>query len=145
MLTTSSPSVKVALQSAVTSELKPLPITEASPASLIMGSNGTRSSRYVFGWSDPRGVYSSVRYPTRFEHLPMMLTAPNFATDMTNEQLRAAWIIYFGTEEIRFEDMQKGDPDEFSVAIECWRRGIIGRLIKHNWETELYGLKDGNS
>ena len=140
MLTTSSPSVKVALQSAVTSELKPLPIIEASPASLITGSNGTH--RYHFGWSDPRGVYQDYS-ARRFEHLPMMLTAPNFATDMTDEQLRAAWIIYFGTGELRFEDMQKRDPDEFSVAIECWRRGIIGRLIKHNWETELYGLKDG--
>lgn len=72
------------------------------------------------------------------------LTAPNFATDMTDEQLRAAWIIYFGTGELRFEDIQKKDPDEFSIAMECWRRGIIGRLIKHNWETELYGLKNGN-
>ena len=142
MSTTNSPSVKAVRLLGKISELKPLPITEASPASLITGSNGTHRSRFAFGWSDLRGAYQDYS-ARRFEHLPMMLTAPNFATDMTNEQLRAAWIIYFGTEEIRFEDMQKGDPDEFSVAIECWRRGIIGRLIKHNWETELYGLKDG--
>ena len=138
MLTTSNPSVKAALQSEVTSGLKPQATTAASPASLITGSNGTH--RYHFGWSDPRGAYQD--YSARgFEHI--RIVNPNFATDMTNEQLRAAWIIYFGTGELRFEDFQKREPDEFCVAMECWRRGIIGRLIKHNWETELYGLKDG--
>lgn len=148
MLTTNSPSAKVALQSAVTSELKPLPITEASPASLITESNGTlrhkATERYIFGWSDPRGIYGTIdSFPRSFEDV-RMLQKHTFATDMTDEQLRAAWIIYFGTDGIDWRSVQDHEIDEFCVAFECWQRGIVGRLMRNGWETELYGLKDGN-
>ena len=139
MLTTNSHSAKVAPPSGATSVSKVQATTGASLASLITGSNGTH--RYHFGWSDPRAWYQ-IYLQRKFEDVRMP-QEPTFANDMTDEQLRAAWILYFGTGEISWRTIQDHDSDEFCIAYECWRRGIIGRLIKHNWETEKYGLKNG--
>ena len=98
--------------------------------------------RYTFGWNDPR----SVSLAERFEDIRIVLIE-HFACDMTDEQLKAAWILTYGDRPISFYELKRKwerdeTGDDMRVAQETHMRGLL--LSQHDFSslTEIYILKD---
>ena len=90
------------------------------------------TGRYHFGYTDPRGVFGSptaVAYASRFEELPTVVIG-HFARDMTNDQLKAAWLLMYGDRPITFEEIKRKWLDDETgdtarVAQETHMRGLL--------------------
>lgn len=100
------------------------------------------STRYSFGATDPR-VFN---WSERFEDLRTIVHG-HYARDMTNDQLKAAWILVYGDRPISFHEIkQKWTEDEtgdtMRVAQETHMRGLL--LSQHDFSSmnEIYILKD---
>jgi hypothetical protein len=100
------------------------------------------SGRYQFGWNDPR----EMKWSDKFEDLRTVVHG-HYARDMTNDQLKAAWILVYGDRPISFHELkQKWSEDEtgdtMRVAQETHMRGLL--RSEHNFDniSNIYILKD---
>ena len=140
-----------------TSKLKLQVTTEATPASQTTQLNNIRiggfvvsdttvkykaTGRYNFNWIDPR----MMTFADRFEDVKTILH-PHYAQDMTDEQLKAAWILVYGDRPVTFNEIkQKWALDEIGddmrVAQETHLRGLL--LSQHDFASiyNIYILKD---
>lgn len=98
--------------------------------------------RYAFGWNDPR----EMRHANRFEDIRIILI-DHFACDMTNDQLKAAWILTYGDRPISFFELKREwerdeTGDDLRVAQETHSRGLL--LAQHDFSnvSNIYILKD---
>jgi len=98
--------------------------------------------RYTFGWNDPRAVSLA----GRFEDIRIIFV-DHFARDMTNDQLKAAWILAYGDRPITFYELKRRwetdeTGDDMRVAQETHLRGLL--LSQHDFSsiTDIYVLKD---
>lgn len=131
MLTIKHLSPKEAEPPVATSELKAPATTEATPEIQTTRSNGTfkykMTGRYAFGHSDPRILYGSSStaawgFSLNAEHMQ----TEHYATDMTDEQLRSAWLLLFGSDPISFIAIgARNDDDDFRIAYEAFKRGLL--------------------
>lgn len=147
MLTIKHLSQKEGEQPAATSELKPLPIIEAIPETPTTQSSGTlkykASGRYVFGYSDPRILYGSSSSPMwSFSDYAKTIHNKHYAHAMTDEQIRAAWLLLFGSEPISFTAIgARNDDDDWRIAYEAYSRGLLHEDNNFNTYTYTYTLK----
>ena len=100
------------------------------------------TGRYAMGWSDPRAD----SYTSRFEDLKTVVVG-HFARSMTNDQLRAAWLLTYGDQPISFYRLRcKWEMDEtgddMRVAQETHARGLLLSESDINSYTQIYVLKD---
>ena len=100
------------------------------------------TERYEFGWTDPRFM----DYTTRFEELKTVVIG-HFARDMTNDRLRAAWLLMYGDRPISFHSLRKKwemdeTGDDMRVAQETHARGLLLSESDINSYTQIYVLKD---
>jgi len=100
------------------------------------------SGRYQFGWTYPR----IMAFAYRFEDVKI-LVVPHFAQDMTDEQLKAAWLLVYGDRPITFHEIkQKWSEDEtgdtMRVAQEAHMRNLLLTQHDFNSYTNIYVLKD---
>lgn len=85
------------------------------------------TGRYAFGHSDPRILYGSSStaawgFSLNAEHMQ----TEHYATDMTDEQLRSAWLLLFGSDPISFIAIgARNDDDDFRIAYEAFKRGLL--------------------
>lgn len=98
--------------------------------------------RYQFGWNDPRAR----NFTTCFEEIQGM-AYPHFASDMTCEQLKAAWLLMFGDRPVNFEEVKRkwdADPsgDDMRVSQEVHLRGLLASQHDFASYTNIYVLKD---
>lgn len=131
MLTIKRLSPKEAEPPVATLELKAPATTEATPEIQTTRSNGTfkykMTGRYAFGHSDPRILYGSSStaawgFSLNAEHMQ----TEHYATDMTDEQLRSAWLLLFGSDPISFIAIgARNDDDDFRIAYEAFKRGLL--------------------
>jgi hypothetical protein len=99
-------------------------------------------NRYSFGATDPR----IMTFADRFEDVKTIVY-PHYAQDMTDEQLKAAWILVYGDRPVTFSEIkQKWAEDEtgddMRVAQETHDRGML--LTQHDFASyaNIYILKD---
>jgi len=100
------------------------------------------TGRYEFGWSDPR----SMDYTMRFEDIKTTVVG-HFARDMTNDQLKAAWLLLYGDQPITFHSLRKKwgmdeTGDDMRVAQETHARGLLLSESDISSYTQIYVLKD---
>ena len=105
--------------------------------------------RYSFGYADPRGVFGSattIAYAARFGVLPTVVMG-HYARDMTNDQLKAAWVLVYGDRPVTFEEIKRKwaedeTGDDMRVAQETHLRGLL--LSQHDFAsfTDIYVLKE---
>lgn len=100
------------------------------------------TGRYDFGWIHPRAD----DYTTRFEELKTVVVG-HFARSMTNDQLRAAWLLMYGDQPISFYRLRckwekDKTGDDMRVAQETHARGLLLSESDINTYTQLYVLKD---
>ena len=100
------------------------------------------TGRYSTGWSDPRAD----SYTARFEDLKTVVVG-HFARDMTNDQLKAAWLLMYGDQPISFYSLRKKwemdeTGDDMRVAQETHARGLLLSESDINSYTQIYVLKD---
>lgn len=100
------------------------------------------SGRYSFGWNDPR----MLRHMQSFEEIPTVVMG-HYARDMTNDQLKAAWVLVYGDRPISFHELkEKWAEDEtgdtMRVAQETHLRELL--LGQHDFSSysTIYILKD---
>jgi hypothetical protein len=98
--------------------------------------------RYTFGWNDPRAVDLA----ERFEEIRLIFV-DHFARDMTNDQLKAAWILAYGDRPISFYELkrrwaQDETGDDMRVAQETHFRGLLLSQYDFASITDIYVLKD---
>ena len=100
------------------------------------------TGRYDFGWIDPR----MMTFADRFEDVKTIVYL-HYAQDMTDEQLKAAWILVYGGRPVTFHEIkQKWALDEIGddmrVAQETHLRGLL--LSQHDFasDNDIYILKD---
>jgi hypothetical protein len=100
------------------------------------------TNRYDFGWTDPRVL----NWSEKFEDI-QTIVINHFARDMTDDQLKASWILVYGDRPISFHEIkQKWAEDEtgdtMRVAQETHRRGLL--LSQHDFNSinNIYILKD---
>ena len=147
MLTIKRLSLKEAKPPVATLELKAPATTEATPATPTTQSSETlkykMAGRYAFGYSDPRVMFGSSSAPMwSFSDYAKTLDASHYSSNMTDEQLRAAWLLLFGSEPISFVAIgAKGDSDDFRIAYEAYKRGMIDEENNINTYTRYYTLK----
>lgn len=147
MLTIKHLSLKEAEPPVATSELKPLPIIEATPETPTTQSSGTlkfkMAGRYAFGYSDPRILYGSSSSPMwSFSDYAKAQHEAHFASDMTDEQLKAAWLLLFGSDPISFIAIgARNDDDDFRIAYEAFKRGLLHEENNINSYSRYYALK----
>jgi len=147
MLTIKHLSLKEAEPPVATSELKPLPIIEATPETPTTQSSGTlkykATGRYAFGYSDPRILYGSSSSPMwSFSDYAKTLDADHYANSMTDEQIRAAWLLLFGSEFVSFVAIgARNDDDDFRIAYEAYKRGLLHEENNINTYNRYYILK----
>jgi len=147
MLTIKRLSPKEAEPPVATSELKAPATTEATPEIQTTRSNGTfkykMTGRYAFGYSDPRILYGSSStaawgFSPNAEHMQ----TEHYAIDMTDEQLRSAWLLLFGSDPISFNAIgERSDGDDFRIAYEAYRRGLLHEENNINSYSRYYVLK----
>jgi hypothetical protein len=66
----------------------------------------------------------------------------HYASDMTDDQLRAAWLLLFGSEFISFVAIgARNDDDDFRIAYEAYKRGLLHEENSINTYTRQYALK----
>lgn len=135
------------------SKLKPLPTTVLLNGTQITASSETvkykASNRYSFGYTDPRGVWGASSFPiTGFKEAKQHLEIkPHYAQQMTDEQIRAAWLLLFGSDPIAYTRIgADGDEDNWNIAYEAFVRGLVHEEFSHNAFAHFYKLKNnGNS
>jgi hypothetical protein len=100
------------------------------------------SNRYSFGVTDPR----IMTFADRFEDV-RTIVVDHYAQDMTDEQLKAAWILVYGDRPVTFSEIkQKWAEDEtgddMRVAQETHLRNLL--LTQHDFASyaNIYILKD---
>jgi hypothetical protein len=96
--------------------------------------------RYAFGWADPRAFTMAVR----FEEIATMVF-PHYASDMTDDQLRAAWLLVYGEAPVTFvsiRDKWYDDVDTMRVAQETHARGLLISQADFASFSDIYVLKD---
>lgn len=77
-----------------------------------------------------------------FNDYAKTLNAGHYSNNMTDEQLRAAWLLLFGSEPISFVAIgAKGDSDDFRIAYEAYKRGMLDEENNVNTYTRYYTLK----
>lgn len=147
MLTIKHLSLKEEGQPAAISELKPLPITEVTPETLTTLSSRTlkymASGRYVFGWSDPRVLYGASSSPMcSFSDYAKTIHNDHYAHSMTDEQIRSAWLLLFGSDPISFTAIgARNDDDDWRIAYEAYSRGLLHEDSNFNTYSYTYTLK----
>lgn len=100
------------------------------------------TGRYRSGWTDPR----SMDYTMRFEDLETVVIG-HFARSMTNDQLKAAWLLLYGDRPISFHSLRKKwemdeTGDNIRVAQETHLRGLLLSESDVASYTQIYVLKD---
>jgi hypothetical protein len=115
--------------------------------------NGTlkykATGRYEMGWTDPRGIFGASRilgFIERFEELPTVVI-DHFARDMTDDQLKAAWLLEYGDRPISFYELtnkwQRNESDDaMRIAQETHRRGLLLGQHDFSFSSTIYILKD---
>lgn len=98
------------------------------------------SSRYSFGWSDPRvmSVASS------FDEIANM-EFPHYASTMSNDGLKAAWLLEYGDRPITFfeiRDKWVDNKDAMRIAQETHMRGLLLEQPDFASYSTIYVLKD---
>lgn len=70
----------------------------------------------------------------------------HYARSMTNEQLHAAWLILFGSEEVWFSRIRGVDnEDDWLIAYEAYSRGLLNEYNDVNVYGYKYTLKKLNA
>lgn len=100
------------------------------------------TGRYEFGWTDPRTTI----FVSRFEELKTVVVG-HFARDMTNDQLKAAWLLLYGDRPITFYELKSkwGEDetgDDMRVAQETHLRGLLLDQYDIANDQTIYVLKD---
>ena len=101
------------------------------------------TGKYEFGWSDPRAVRKAASFKDLVYPLDM-----HFCVEMTDDQLKAAWLLHYGDRPITFieisrrSDSIEGGVDELRIALEAHSRGLL--ISQHDFSSfsEIYVLKD---
>ena len=100
------------------------------------------NTRYSFGYTDPRVLLMN---PHSYDGLgdTLMFADPNhFAYAMTTEQLRAAWLIYFGDRVVTTEDIRAlHDPDAFYIAKALYDREQLHEAFQFDSMYHKYRLR----
>ena len=122
------------------SELKPLPTTAVTHAMQITPSNGTLNPITI-----PAGgvLYTGDSPAFRFgDYAPFASVHGHYSRGMTNEQLRAAWLILFGSEGVWFSKIRGVDnQDDWLIAYETYDRGLLHERNDPNTYGYQYILK----
>lgn len=96
------------------------------------------TERYQFGWSDPRMAHIGTQ---GFGEVPMV--SDHFSRGMTADQLKAAWLIVFGSRPVTFMELRTAeDPDIFYIGQELYRRMMLLEQKDFTAFTNIYVLKD---
>ena len=101
------------------------------------------TGRYDFGWSDPR----TMAFISRFEELKTVVMG-HYSREMTNDALRAAWILEYGDRPITFYELKsKWGTAETGNDMMCtaqethYRKLLLDQYDIANDQT-VYVLKD---
>jgi glycerol uptake facilitator-like aquaporin len=66
----------------------------------------------------------------------------HYARSMTDEQLRSAWLILFGSGTVPFiKIVEDKDKDNIEIARECYKRGLAERGYGTEYDCAMYKLK----
>lgn len=100
------------------------------------------TERYSFGWTDPR----MLGFGERFEDIHVVVV-DHFARDMTDEQLKAAWLLAYGNRPVSFFELkqkwaQDETGDDLRVAQETHMRGLLLSQYDFSSINTIYVLKD---
>jgi hypothetical protein len=98
--------------------------------------------RYQFGWADPK----EQNWATRFEDLKTTVIG-HFARSMTNDQLKAAWILEYGDRPITFHELkekwiQDESGDARCIAQETHYRELLIAEKDFSSNFTIYAIKD---
>lgn len=107
--------------------------------SLVYGSS-------MFTVNSAASIINAMDYTTRFEEIPTVQIG-HFSRAMTNDQLKAAWLLVYGNSPITFLALRrkwKMDEigDDMRVAQETHARGLLLSESDINSYTQVYVLKD---
>ena len=98
------------------------------------------TERYSTGWTDPRSVYGADMMLGRLRDSMWKVENTDFEL-WTNENLRNAWLIRFGSGAIRMADIADcGDRDYLDIAILLDRRGQLEAMNHLESFSTLYKL-----
>lgn len=77
-----------------------------------------------------------------FSDYAKTLGADHYANSMTDEQLRSAWLLLFGSDPISFIAIgARNDDDDFRIAYEAFKRGLLHEENNINSYSRYYALK----
>ena len=100
------------------------------------------AGRYDFGWTDPR----TMAFISRFEDLKTVVMG-HYSREMTNDALRAAWILEYGDRPITFHELkekwaQDESGDARCIAQETHYRKLLLDQYDYNQIHVVYVLKN---
>lgn len=147
MSTTNSLYQKAVKQLVQTFGSKQPPTIEATQEDQTTESSGTvkyrMSGRYELGWTDPRALWTRGTDVTQLFQVPR--SKDHFVAKMSDEQVRAAWLITFGSTHVTLKKILSEGEDGAAIAKECDVRGMLYTYYSASYDGYLYKLKnDGN-